>query len=110
LGDGNRALAEQGQGNVGFAAGMYAVVAQDMTGDQKVDLVLGFHFTGEVKVFRNDTPGSPIPGTAYCFGVLGVCPCGNLNDGSNGDAGCANGVNAGGARLAGVGFAMLSND
>ncbi|MCB9916666.1 MAG: VCBS repeat-containing protein [Planctomycetes bacterium] len=110
LGDGNRGFTGQGQGSVGSAAGMYSVGAADVTGDNKLDVVLGFHFTGEVKVLRNDTPGNPLPGTAYCFGVGSACPCANENDGSNGPAGCANGFSAGGASLTGLGTASVSAD
>ncbi|HIG12670.1 MAG: hypothetical protein ABGY71_09425 [bacterium] len=58
-----------------------------------------------------DTPRLE-PGTAYCLGDgLGTaCPCANNNDGSNGDAGCANGVNPGGAALTGSGDAIVSAD
>ncbi|MCB9914871.1 MAG: hypothetical protein H6828_06930 [Planctomycetes bacterium] len=54
--------------------------------------------------------GNAGPGTAYCLGdgTGTLCPCGNDNDGSNGPAGCANGVNAGGASLSAGGTSSLS--
>ena len=54
-----------------------------------------------------------VPGTAYCFGDLGSgasCPCGNDNDGSVPESGCANGVFASGAHLTASGVASLSAD
>jgi len=57
--------------------------------------------------------GNASPGTAYCFGDLGSgtpCPCGNDNDGSVPESGCANGVFASGAHLSGSGHASLSDD
>ncbi len=39
------------------------------------------------------------PFTSVCLGLGAVCPCGNGNDGSNGSAGCANSMQAGGALL-----------
>ena len=54
------------------------------------------------------------PFAAYCFGDgQGTpCPCGNANDGSlaNAQAGCANGVSSGGARLVATGDATVSSD
>jgi len=38
-------------------------------------------------------------GTSFCFGNQGTCPCGNENDGTGGDAGCANGASSGGGTL-----------
>jgi hypothetical protein len=38
-------------------------------------------------------------GYLYCTGTAAACPCGNGNDGSLGNAGCASSVNPGGARL-----------
>jgi len=52
-------------------------------------------------------------GVGYCFGDVGSgtpCPCNNDNDGSLVGAGCANGVFASGAKLAGSGTASLVND
>jgi hypothetical protein len=50
-------------------------------------------------------------GTQYCFGDNpSNCPCGNGNDGSLPLGGCANGVFASGANLAGSGVASLSAD
>ena len=57
--------------------------------------------------------GEPIvTGTALCFGDGSgtPCPCGNLNDGSLPEAGCANGQYASGAMLTASGLASLSND
>jgi hypothetical protein len=46
-------------------------------------------------------------GTVFCFGDGdgGICPCGNVNDGTyfDGQAGCANGANLGGAAMRGSG-------
>jgi len=52
------------------------------------------------------------PGVPYCFGdgSGAPCPCGNDNDGSVADAGCANGQYASGARLYAGGSASLAND
>ena len=53
------------------------------------------------------------PGTVYCSGDPGSgtrCPCVNNNDGSIPGSGCANGVFASGARLAGSGIASVSAD
>jgi len=54
--------------------------------------------------------GSPY--TPYCFGDGSgtSCPCGNDNDGSVPEAGCANGQYASGAQLTGTGAASLSSD
>jgi len=52
-------------------------------------------------------------GTLYCFGDPGVdtpCPCGNDNDGSVPESGCANGVFASGARLLSNGTPSLTGD
>jgi hypothetical protein len=56
--------------------------------------------------FELGDPQPAGPGLAYCVGDgTGPCPCGNFNDGSlnGGEAGCANGVSAGGAVLLGAG-------
>ncbi len=55
----------------------------------------------------------PTPGQAYCFGDPGSdtpCPCGNDNDGSVPESGCANGAFASGAQLVGSGDASLTAD
>ena len=60
-------------------------------------------------IFATDLDG---PGVEYCFGDdgLGVCPCGNDNDGSVPESGCANGVFPSGGHLAGTGIASVSDD
>ena len=53
------------------------------------------------------------PGLGFCFGDAGSgtpCPCSNDNDGSVPGSGCANGVFASGAQLAGSGTASISAD
>jgi len=52
------------------------------------------------------------PGTPYCFGDGSgtPCPCGNANDGSVPESGCANGVFASGAHLTGTGVASVGAD
>jgi len=53
------------------------------------------------------------PGVAYCLGDLGVdapCPCGNDNDGSVPESGCANGQYTSGAKLTASGKASVSGD
>ena len=52
------------------------------------------------------------PGAGYCAGDGSgtACPCANNNDGSNGAAGCANGVNTGGGLLSGSGTASVMGD
>ncbi len=73
----------------------------------KWDDVLANH-SGSAYVFDALSPGHP-----YCSGDLGSgspCPCGNDNDGSVPGSGCANGVFASGARVAGEGVASLGHD
>lgn len=48
------------------------------------------------------------PVTSFCAGDQGTCPCGNDNDASNGAAGCANGVNPGGAALSASGSTSIA--
>jgi hypothetical protein len=47
-------------------------------------------------------------GTSFCSGDQGTCPCGNENDASNGDAGCANGAHSGGAALSTSGSCSIA--
>lgn len=51
-----------------------------------------------------------LTGTTYCVGDGSgtLCPCGNDNDGSLGDAGCANGSSSGGGALTASGSASLA--
>jgi len=57
-------------------------------------------------------PGSAGPGTPFCFGDGSgtPCPCGNDNDGSLPNAGCANGQYSSGARLTASGLASVTSD
>jgi hypothetical protein len=51
--------------------------------------------------------------TSFCFGDPGSgasCPCGNDNDGSVPESGCANGIFASGAQLTGSGIASITAD
>jgi len=48
-------------------------------------------------------------GTSFCSGDQGTCPCGNENDGSGGDAGCANGANSGGGALSTSGSCSIAS-
>ncbi len=105
LGDGMRGFTAQGNIDPMGPAGMYSVHAADVTGDAKLDVVLGFQFTGHVLVYRNDTLGTPGPGTAYCFGDA-ACPCGNLG---SSNTGCLT-SSASGGQLAGSGVASVFND
>ncbi len=71
---------------------------------------------GSGDAIRVDVPmvsTSGPPGVGYCFGDSGSgtpCPCSNDNDGSVPGSGCANGVFAAGAHLAGSGTASVSAD
>ena len=47
-------------------------------------------------------------GTSFCHGNQSTCPCGNDNDGSGGDAGCANGANSGGGALSTSGSCSIA--
>lgn len=51
---------------------------------------------------------SSAPGTPYCLGDQGLCPCVNENDGSNGEAGCGNAAHPGGAALSATGTTSLT--
>ena len=53
--------------------------------------------------------GGGSTGTSYCSGDQGTCPCGNENDASNGDAGCANGANSGGAAMSASGSSSIGS-
>jgi hypothetical protein len=59
LGDGAHNFTSQGfVDTYPPAAGMFSVVAADVTADGKLDLIFGTHYTGHVLVYRNDTPGT----------------------------------------------------
>ena len=77
----------------------------DMDGDGKPDLITSGCSAGSLAVVRNRH--SLAPGTAICFGVPGLCPCGNAGDAGHG---CGNSAQAGGARLDSSGEARLSAD
>lgn len=53
------------------------------------------------------TPHAPAAGTAFCFGTVATCPCGNAGQGG---AGCANSANALGAKLRADGYPFLAAD
>jgi hypothetical protein len=55
--------------------------------------------------FENTTPGSSV--TAFCFGTASACSCSN---GGGIGHGCANSVDAAGARLVGSGVASVAAD
>jgi hypothetical protein len=60
LGDGARGFTSQGFVEAQPAAGMFSVLAADVTQDQKPDLIFGTQYTGHVLVYRNDTPATPV--------------------------------------------------
>jgi hypothetical protein len=86
------------------------------TGATPVVMVLHVYGVGSNFVCNDYSLGAIIGQSnmsAYCFGDLGSgtpCPCGNDNDGSVPESGCANGVFASGAHLTGSGVASLSAD
>lgn len=63
----------------------------------------------DVKAVVYDTPANA-GGYLYCPGTAAVCPCGNGNNGTLGNAGCANSVNPAGARLDVGGLYAVSQD
>jgi len=83
---------------VTVTGGTLVVEAESMNSQH--GLVCGFQFV------------TASPFTDYCFGDPGAlpCPCGNNNDGSVPGSGCANGVFAAGALLAGMGNPSLTGD
>ncbi|MCB9913992.1 MAG: hypothetical protein H6828_02445 [Planctomycetes bacterium] len=68
----------------------------------------GLYSSFHLELWGDAGGGPPSAGTQYCQGVS--CPCGNDSDGSNGFAGCGNGVTTGGASLDGSGNPSVSND
>jgi len=65
---------------------------------------LGTYKNAGMVTTSGDVPGSPIPGTPFCYGdgsLATLCPCFNLGGPGNG---CANSQNSAGANLASAGL------
>lgn len=109
-----------GNTNTGTGIGSSDAWEADLGGVYQACFFFGGYLSGApyssmvLQLIGDATAGPVITGTEYCFGTAGsACPCGNFNDGSNGNAGCANSVlawGAGGASLTGAGTPSVTGD
>lgn len=106
MGSGNRGVWELGNGNVMFNDGG-GVNVLDLATSNVTEVIAGV--SGR---FVAPYSGGTGPGPPYCFGDGSgtACPCGNNNEGSLAEAGCAKGQCASDARLTASGKAGISAD